>query len=303
MTQRTVTPEQRQNNAPFGSGGWGTPFGSGSQQPTRGGGQQGEQPFGVAGQEARDFSEEARFRRLEQFLQGGNAGAGYSGFDAGLDLRNSAGVGSATMNAQMTANRSVTAMLGEAFRLRNLEDERFGAASERLTRSVDQLPETFSDADFEEFFKDEFTLAADASGQAMFGDLGMVRGALGAAGITGGGVAAGLAQAADMKRLRDTKARGLQAKMDLRQAKMNADAQDALRNINAEFQLANFNNQSPSLLGLDALTNASELALTELGLYLGDDAARRQAKAEEDAAKMGMVGNIIGGGIPLIPGI
>ena len=303
------TPEQRlrksSGSSPSQLGGFGFDFGSwGGNSGGGSGGQQGND-LGMEGQIDRDFSEDARMRRLRDFLNNpataNDQGIPLDGFDAAMDLRNSGDAKNATQQAQQAANRSVTAMLAEAFRLQRVEDDRFGAASERLTRSVDQLPETFSDKDFEAFFRDEFTLGSDQATQAMFGDMGNVRAALGHAGITGGGVAAGLAQAADLRRLRDTKQRALTARLDLRQAKMNADAQDALRNLQAEFNLATFNNQSPSMLGLDALTNASELALTELGLWLGDDAARRKAKADKDAGLAAGIGGAIGAISRILP--
>lgn len=194
-------------------------------------------------------------------------------------------------------SRAMDNMLQEGFSLRDEENRRFAGASRRLTGATDAMrrQQTFSEEDYDRFFRDEFTFGSDRAAADSFGDFGAIRGRLGQAGIVGGGIAAGLGMQAELKRLRETKDRAATARLDLRKAKMQADASDALRNIQAEFQLAQFNNQSPSMLGLDVITNMAEVDLTRMGLFLGDQAAARAADASERAGMFSLAGGILGG--------
>lgn len=259
-----------------------------------------EQRGAGGGQQPTDYSEESRRGRLGRYFGGGNADA----TNAAEDLtRHTGNAWLASQEADTAVLRGSRALLTEGLRLRDVEDDRFARASERLTRSVDRLPQTFSDADYEEFLRNEFAAGATEAAERSLDDFGAARSRLGSAGITGGGVAAGLAQQAELRRMRDTRSTYARAKVDLKKAKMDADAADALRDLEAEFNLAQFNNQSPSLLGLDSLTNQTELDLTRLGLFLGREASDQLARAGKKAGDKAFLGGILQGGLGILGGL
>lgn len=187
----------------------------------------------------------------------------------------------------------------EAQRLGQVEDERFAQARDRMSQAVENLPQTFSDQQFSDFFQNEAALAADKSGMGYRQGMAALQQQGGYAGLgANSGLMAGLTQQANLQRIYQRNQMRTQAKLDLTRAKMDADAADALRNLNAQFQLASFENQSPSALGMDAMMNMAELFQQDRQMLLDIEMAKHGLAAQKQTG-WDRFGQVVGAAGPI----
>lgn len=194
-------------------------------------------------------------------------------------------------NSRRLTDRAGMAYLDEAFRARDTENARYQEGADLLRQQFSSFlgrDTGMGDDQIGTMFAREM----DAAGRMQKDDMRFLRENLGGAGITGGGLAAGLASQIQMQRM----AQITGAKRDLKIARMERDAQAALENINAAFGVAGYLNQTPSLLGADAAGNLLGLAVTRESDLRGTQAAKK-------ASQSGLVGGLIQGGLTALGGL
>lgn len=183
--------------------------------------------------------------------------------------------------------------LNEGFRLRDIEDQRYG---QTLGFMQDQFRQTNQPSMTQDTINQLYGREADRVNRGAMGDFSNLRTHLGGAGIMGGGLAAGLGAQIELSRLGQISG----TRRDLTIAKAQSDANDRVRQWQSALGLGQQMNQSPSLLGLDTLGSAVN---TSLGMYLGDkqvEAARVAGKAQQKAGKSSAAGSVIGGALGMI---
>jgi len=185
---------------------------------------------------------------------------------------------------------SLEKMLAEAERLAGVEDSRHATEYGRLGKAA---------ADFSGGFYADEEKASNLQLGSMFDEIGQnsldqsrgLRTSLGGRGIDpSSGTAAALASRIAM------------SKNAQRYGAMRQTALDSFARKNAhrtaayaqQAQLAQFGNQSPSLLKLDSLTNKAEFDLADLVSKRQVDAAKYTAKQQGKAAVTSGIGGIIG---------
>lgn len=134
-----------------------------------------------------------------------------------------------------------------------------------------------------------------AAGQAL-DNWGTLRGHLGAAGITGGGLAAGLGSQIEMQRLGQVQG----GKRDLAIYEMERQAQNASDSFLRSMGLAQYMNQGPSMIESDQFNSLID---TGVNTYLGMEeieASKYAAKQNKKAGKASGVGSVIGGALSAI---
>lgn len=129
------------------------------------------------------------------------------------------------------ASGALEGLTSELFRLGEENDRRFAEGSGVMKDAVGALKPTFSDQDFRELYANE----ADRSAADFEDNIGLISESLGIRGVSGG-LAADLAMANHAQFQKSL----ANAKGNLRVAKIQSDAQDAMRNLNASFTLGNF---------------------------------------------------------------
>lgn len=137
-----------------------------------------------------------------------------------------------------------------------------------------------------------------ASGQAL-DKWGGLRDHLGAAGITGGGLAAGLGANIELGRLAQIQG----SKRDLAIFEAERQAKTASDQFLRSLGVADVMNQSPSMLLLDSLTGAAD---RQDNLTLGRaqiDLGRQQVRASERASQNQFLGGLFQGGLGLLGGL
>ncbi len=181
-------------------------------------------------------------------------------------------------------------VLAEGFRVGDENDARRQEAKKFLLGNfAENTGPSITAEDIDRMF------AADADRATEFaeGDLDFLRGHLGAAGITGGGLAAGLGTNIELKRLGQV----TNARRDLRIFKAQQDAQDALRNLQFGQNVAGFLAQEADETRLAVMSEVLGVDLTVLGRELSHKEARDLANAQERSAAIGVGGQLIGAGI------
>jgi len=186
---------------------------------------------------------------------------------------------------------SMQQMLSEAERLAGIENSRFDTEYGRMNKAS---------SDFNKGFEaDETRLTSLATG-SQFDQIGQgavdqsrqMRTQLGGRGIDpSSGTAASLANRIGMQQA------------TLKYGAMRGAAMDSYQRRNAhrtaqyaqQLNTAQFGNQSPSMIGLDALTNKAEFDLADLVSKRQTDAAKYGANKAADAAKKGPLDYIFAG--------
>lgn len=194
---------------------------------------------------------------------------------------------------QGRTSRALGASMQEGFRLRDEEDNRY-----RETRGF--LENQFAAANqptiSDQMARQMYSREADQIGSGSLRDLSGLRSSLGGAGITGGGLAAGLGAQIELARLGQLTG----AKREVAITKAQTDAEDRARQFQRAMGLGEFMNQSPSMIGLDVLGSMSDI---RLGQELGErqvEAASRSARATERAGKTAAAGSVLSGALGAI---
>ncbi len=187
------------------------------------------------------------------------------------------------------ANEALYSGVLEASRLRDEEDRRLTQATDRLRTATDRNTRPSMTADD---INSLFAREADRITQGHLQNMDFLRQSAGVSGVRGA-AQADMGLQAELARLGQLTG----AKRDLFIAKVESDAQDSVRNLSAELNLANFSAQSPSLLLLDQLNSMAGVRLTQQGLAMGAQQARDAATASKQAGLMGLGGQLAGAAI------
>lgn len=191
---------------------------------------------------------------------------------------------------------SLEKMLAEAARLAGIEDSRHAAEYGRLEQAGRDFTKGFEQDD-ERATSLALGSSLDSIGQGSLDQGRALRTSLGGRGIDpSSGTAAALAGRLAIQ------------KEGLKYGAMRSAALDSYERRNAQrtaqyaqqAALAQFGNQSPSLLNLDALTSKAEFDLADLVSQRESDTARYVAKKGAKAQKAAGIGNIIGSALGAI---
>lgn len=179
------------------------------------------------------------------------------------------------------ARGGLRGLVGEGFRVGAENDRRFREASARLTGAVDNLAPTISDEDFNNLFAQE---ASRGVGE-FEGNLDLINESIGIRGVSGG-VAASLAVDAHAQFQQSLAS----AKGNVRVAKIQADAADAMRNLNAEFSLGNFLSQPADETRLATIAAFAEGEAGLAGLTAQSDQISKASANAKRAALFSLLG-------------
>lgn len=196
-------------------------------------------------------------------------------FGGRVDTRN--------MRRQQT-NNALRAGMAKAFGIEQEENRRFGEQSDFLTGEFDRANADFleSERGLNSLFSSR---AADAAGSQARAGLRNVRQMIGARGIDpNSGLAAGMA--AQVASTQQGQLIGAHRDIALDSARRRRD--ERIRRMQAAGGLAEFRNQSPSMVGLDALGSAANISL-------GREQMEEQKKAAKDAKKSAITGGLLSG--------
>lgn len=227
--------------------------------------------------------------KVFQDYQGGSASGGDFAnallFGAGSDLGDDADI------SRIQTKAALSAALQEAFRLRDVEDQRFDESSAFLQGEFDQSNADFLDSEkrLENLF---FSQAADQAGAQAREGIGSLRTSLGSRGINpNSGLAAGLASRVATQQQNQI----VGATRDIALDSSRRRAVQRSQRLNAAFGLANFQNQSPSLLGADALGSAANVLAGREANDMAAREARKARNAQQTGAMISGVGSLLGG--------
>lgn len=172
-----------------------------------------------------------------------------------------------------------------------------GQENERYASSLKMLQQEFSRANSASkgMGQDEINArlgrASDAAtGQSLDNFKGL-RSQLGEMGVTGGGLAAGLGSQIELGRLAQIQG----SKRDVAIAEMERQSQEASNRYLRSMGVANFMNQSPSMIEMDQYNSLLDLGLNAQLGERGVEASRYAARQQKKGAKAGAVGSAIGG--------
>lgn len=176
----------------------------------------------------------------------------------------------------------------EAKRLRDLEEAR-GARAEGMIGSAVSAANvpTMTDQDI----RRSFGRSTDDASKGMMGQMGSLRSYLGGAGITGGGLAAGMAAQFQLARAGQM----TDARRALFLEKSKTDALDRARNFQNQLTYASAVNRPVSMLYSDWLGQSAGIRLGQSGVERQYMAGKAAADAQKDAGLMSGIGGIAGG--------
>lgn len=196
-------------------------------------------------------------------------------FGGRVDTRN--------MRRQQT-NNALRAGVAKAFGIEAEENRRFGEQSEFLTGEFDRANADFADSErtLASLFSSR---AADAAGAEAKAGLRNVRQMIGARGIDpNSGLAAGLASQVASRQ--QEQLIGAHRNIALDGARRRRD--ERIRRMQSAGALADFRNQSPSMVALDALGSVANI-------NIGREQMEEQKKAAKDAKKSAITGGLLSG--------
>lgn len=176
---------------------------------------------------------------------------------------------------------------GEAKRLGGVEESR-GQKMEDIVAGA--LPAANAPTWTDEAFNNALTGGSDAAGHDMLSGMNSLRSYLGGAGVTGGGLAAGLATNLELGRLGQV----TDSRRALFLERTKQDALDKARNFQNALTYANAVNRPPSTVYADFLADATNFRGQQLGAEYARDAGKKARKAGKDAGELGAIGGIGG---------
>lgn len=208
----------------------------------------------------------------------------------------SSGSGSATTNQQSQPKKKTLADLideglggagDEAMRLQNQAESSKGGATSFLQDAFQQASApSITDAQISNLFGQQ----SDQAGKQFLSNMGNLRSYLGGMGVTGGGLAGGLASGVEMQRLGQV----TDAKRGLMIEKARSDALDKARNFANAQSVAGAMGRDPSTFYMDYLSDALGIRLGQSGIEAQLAAAKAQAKAAKGAGKASGGGDVLG---------
>ena len=192
-------------------------------------------------------------------------------------------------------NRGKEAMLEQGFELQDENERRYREALTFMQRAYDEntLP-TITEDDINTMFAQE----AERSTADYQRNIGAVTESLGLRGISGG-LAADLAAQAhgDFQRAL------AQSKGNIRIAKIHADAQDRMRNINAAYALGEFQARGADETGLAVTAEGIGVDMALANLLASGSAANAARNAAREASRNALIGGIVQGGLGFLGGV
>lgn len=172
--------------------------------------------------------------------------------------------------------------------LTNVENQR-GARAEQIIG--DAVNAANKPSMTQEQIDNEFGAGADAAGKDYLKQMDALRSYIGGAGVTGGGVAAGLAQQFELARLGQV----TDTRRSLMVEKAKMDAADRVRNFNNTLVLAQQVQRSPSMIGMDWIQNVLGYRNNQLAVEKQEAAADEANKTARKAGQWQAVGSVLGG--------
>lgn len=191
---------------------------------------------------------------------------------------------------QNQINKTLGAGYGEAQRVGAEAESRGAKAEQTMTDAYNASKRpSLSMEDINRLL----TESGDASAKSFLGNIGSLRSYLGGAGITGGGLAGGLATGAELQRLGQI----TDAKRGLMIEKARLDAQDLARNFNNAQSLATFQNRPVDTTVMDFLGDVTGIRLGQQGVLAELSAAKDQASASRSSGLLQGIGGIATGAL------
>lgn len=185
------------------------------------------------------------------------------------------------------------AVIAEGFRVRDENNANRQRAQDFLTSNFERNTRTtITEDDINRMFAAE----ADRISAGAETSQDFLTGFLGSAGITGGGLAAGLASNLNLERLGQV----TNARRDLRIFKAQQDFQDSTRNLTFGRDVASVLGRETDETGLAVLAEVLGVDMSVLGAEFAHEAASKAASAAEKAALIGGAGQIAGAGLGLL---
>lgn len=232
--------------------------------------------------------------------QGGDTGTMMTG-NAALDTAFPGGWGKSSRQSKTSflmgrAENAIDAGGAEAKRLTE-EEERRGGAMEKIIK--DSLPAANAPTMTDESIRLAMSDRTDEAARRTNASMSMLRSQLGGAGVTGGGMAAGLASQVELAR----QGQITDSRRSLYIEKVRSDAIDRARNFQNNLVYANAVNRDVSMIEMDWLTGLAGLRQNQLGGQQAANSAKDAANAAEDAGWMGFAGGIAQGGLGALAGI
>jgi hypothetical protein len=261
----------------------------GQQQQPQG---QQPQPLGVEGGTPNDTSFAGRAAGISEMLtQGG------SSFMGAVDTTANFGGGDAIQNAnqRMNVNRFGFAQAG--FEAQQQQEAADQAERDEMGAAVQDFMDfdPFTNEKLDELTRLSFAENADAAAAKFMDQMGGVGAALGAAGISGGGMAAGMAAQAAHQRFQSIVTGQRQAMADLSVRQMEMQSAKKMAEVEARSRYAQILGKDVPTMALETFQNLLELDLANLGIAVDYKASQEAADAQKEAGVMGMIGNIAGG--------
>lgn len=200
---------------------------------------------------------------------------------------------SARTGRRIDLQNALASLTGEGLRLRDTEDQRREDTLGLLNKEMDRGNREFS-AEQDMLNRNLFSAYADQAGTQAREGIGNLRSLLGARGLgAGSGAAAGLGSRIALQQQSEV----MRGRRDVALESAKRAALNRAQRRQFLGGIANVTNQSPSLLGLDTLTNIFDVraaqASNEENIYAADKASRRA----QTGAILGGVGNILGAAI------
>ena len=203
--------------------------------------------------------------------------------------------GDAIALAQNRVSRGRAALGFAGFDAQRRQEDADAAELSELTSAVEDFEQfqSFSDEDFEAMARLRYAQTADSASRDMLEQGGMANAMLGATGMIGGNAAA---TAAGLERARfgqivEGQRRNL---LDLKQMKMQADAQDAKNILSARAGLAQTMGKDVPTLDVETIQSILELDLAQLGILVGERSARHAADAASEPEGLLGLGGLFG---------
>ncbi len=175
----------------------------------------------------------------------------------------------------------------EANKLYNMEEARGQRAEDIVGKAAqDANKPTMTDQDI----RRQFGQSADASGEEMLGKMSGLRAYLGGAGVTGGGLAAGMAAQYQLAR----SGQMTDARRALFLEKSKTDALDRAANFQRQMAYASAVNRPVSMIRSDWLNNMAGIRLGQQANEIQRSAAKDAANAAKEGGMLGAIGGIGG---------
>ena len=187
-------------------------------------------------------------------------------------------------------NQTLGAGFNEAKRL-NSEEENRGAAQQRIVE--DALPQANKPTWTDESFNMALGQGTSAGANDFLGGMDSLRSYLGGAGVTGGGLAAGLASNLELGRLGQI----TDSRRALYIERTKQDALDRARNFQNSLTYGNIVNRQPSSVYANFLNDLAGVRLGQAGLLEQRSAAKDAASAAKSAGQFQGITSLLGAGI------